>query len=144
MVFFVYNVEESRSRFAPARNGLRFTTIPGARMSDFHTICKVQDVTDNEGRAVAFGNKIIAVFRVEGQYYAIDDVCPHMGASLSGGYLENGIVTCPWHAWRFRLQDGAWADNTRIKIGCYPVRVVGDDIQIQVNQPAPNQPEKST
>ena len=48
-----------------------------------------------------------------------------MGASLSGGYVENGVVTCPWHAWRFRLADGAWADNPRIKIGCYPVRVAG-------------------
>jgi nitrite reductase (NADH) small subunit/3-phenylpropionate/trans-cinnamate dioxygenase ferredoxin subunit len=113
-------------------------------MSEFQTVCKVQDVKDGEGRVVALGNKIIAVFRVEGRYHAIDDVCPHMGASLSSGYLENGIVTCPWHAWRFRLEDGAWADNPRIKIGCYPVRVVGDEIQIQTNQPAPNQGEKST
>ena len=45
--------------------------------------------------------------------FAIDDVCPHMGASLGGGYVEGGIVTCPWHAWRFRLTDGAWADNPR-------------------------------
>src|SRR5713226_5621006 len=101
-------------------------------MSDFHTVCRVDDVTDGEGKTVVLGNKLIAVFRVEGQYYAIDDVCPHMGASLSGGYLEEGIVTCPWHAWRFRLADGAWADNPRIKIGCYPVRVVGDEIQVQV------------
>jgi nitrite reductase (NADH) small subunit len=78
------------------------------------------------------GNRIIAVFRVNGQYHAIDDVCPHMGASLSSGYQEDGIVTCPWHAWRFRLADGAWADNPRLKIGCYPVRVEGDCIQIQV------------
>ena len=51
-------------------------------------------------------------------------MCPHMGASLAGGFVEDGIVTCPWHYWRFRLADGAWADNPRIKIGCYPVHVV--------------------
>jgi nitrite reductase (NADH) small subunit/3-phenylpropionate/trans-cinnamate dioxygenase ferredoxin subunit len=45
-------------------------------------------------------------------------------------------VTCPWHAWRFRLADGAWADNPRIKIGCYAVRVVNDEIQVQVSNPA--------
>jgi nitrite reductase (NADH) small subunit len=101
-------------------------------MSDFRTVCRVQDVVEGEGKTVSVNNKLIAVFRAHGQYFAIDDMCPHMGASLSGGYLKEGIVTCPWHAWRFRLADGAWADNPRIKIGCYPVRVVQDEIQIQV------------
>jgi len=102
-------------------------------MDGFYTACRVTDVADGEATAVAVGNKLVAIFRAGGQYFAIDDVCPHMGASLSGGYVENGIVTCPWHAWRFRLADGAWADNPRLKIGCYPVRVVGEEIQIQLN-----------
>jgi len=102
-------------------------------MSDFQTVCKASDIKDGESKTVAIGNKLIAVFHTEGQYYAIDDVCPHMGASLSGGYLEDKIVTCPWHAWRFRLTDGAWADNPRLKIGCYAVRVEGDAVQVQLN-----------
>src|SRR5947208_2424704 len=101
-------------------------------MADFVTVCKVQDVPEGEGKTVRVGTKLVALFCTAGQYLAIDDVCPHMGASLSGGYLENGVVTCPWHAWRFRLADGAWADNPRLKIGCYPVRVQGDEIQIEV------------
>jgi nitrite reductase (NADH) small subunit/3-phenylpropionate/trans-cinnamate dioxygenase ferredoxin subunit len=101
-------------------------------MSEFQTVCKVQDLLEGEGKAVAVGKKILAVFRVNGQVFAIDDVCPHMGASLSSGYVEQGIVTCPWHAWRFRLNDGTWADNPRLKIGCYPVRVEGDNVQVQV------------
>jgi nitrite reductase (NADH) small subunit/3-phenylpropionate/trans-cinnamate dioxygenase ferredoxin subunit len=101
-------------------------------MSDFRTVCRADEIVEGEGRTVSVGNKLIAVFRVNGAYFAIDDVCPHMGASLSGGYLEEGIVTCPWHAWRFRLADGAWADNPRIKIGCYAVRVVENEIQVQV------------
>ena len=107
-------------------------------MSEFQTVCKVGDVTEGEGRTVEVGGKLIAVFRDRGQYFAIDDLCPHMGASLAGGYVEDGTVTCPWHAWRFRLADGAWADYTKIKVGCYAVRVVGDDIQVQV--PAPPKP----
>src|SRR6266404_9195971 len=116
------------------------TTIIGERgpaservfMADFQTVCKATDIAEGEGKTVQVGKMLIAVFRESGQFHAIDDVCPHMGASLSGGYLERGIVTCPWHAWRFRLADGAWADNPRIKIGCYPVKVEAGAIQVEL------------
>jgi nitrite reductase (NADH) small subunit/3-phenylpropionate/trans-cinnamate dioxygenase ferredoxin subunit len=105
-------------------------------MAEFQTVCKVGDVPEGEGKTVEVAGKLVAVFRTNGQFQAIDDVCPHMGASLSGGYVEDGIVTCPWHAWRFRLSDGAWADAPRVKIGCYAVRVVGDEVQVQVEAKA--------
>src|SRR5215831_19339267 len=101
-------------------------------MSDFRTVCKVSEVSDGAGKTVALGGKLIAVFRIGDGFFAIDDVCPHMGGSLGEGDVEDGIVTCPWHAWRFRLADGAWADNPRLKIGCYLVRVEGDEVQVQV------------
>src|SRR5271165_7193205 len=104
-------------------------------MAEFTAVCGVTELAEGEGRTVRVGDKLIAVFRDQGGYFAIDDVCPHMGASLSGGYLEKGTVTCPWHAWRFRLADGAWADNPRIKIGCYAVRVVDDDVEVEVPPP---------
>jgi nitrite reductase (NADH) small subunit/3-phenylpropionate/trans-cinnamate dioxygenase ferredoxin subunit len=112
-------------------------------MAGFHPVCRVGDLAEGEGRTVEVGNKLIAVFCDHGRLFAIDDVCPHMGASLSGGYVEDGIVTCPWHAWRFRLADGAWADNPRIKIGSYPVRVVGEEVQVQVPGTPPGTPEQA-
>ena len=56
----------------------------------------------------------------------------HAGSSLSMGTVENLVVTCAWHHWRFRLTDGAWADNPRIKTGCYGVEVVNDEICLLV------------
>lgn len=97
--------------------------------------CRVGELADGEGKTVTLGGKLIAVFHTQGQYQAIDDTCPHMGASLSGGYVEDGIVTCPWHAWRFRLCNGVWADNPRIKIASYPTRVEGDAVQIFIEEP---------
>ena len=104
-------------------------------MDEFQTVCRIDELIEGEGKAVEVGGKLIGVFLDRGQYFAIDDVCPHMGASLSGGHVENGIVTCPWHAWRYRLADGAWADSPRIKIGCYPIRVENGAIQVQVPPP---------
>jgi nitrite reductase (NADH) small subunit len=101
-------------------------------MGTMHTVCKVTDLPEGESGAVTIGDKTIAVFCIGGRYFAIDDTCPHMGGSLSAGVVQDGIVTCPWHFWRFRLADGAWADNPRIKIGCYPVHIVGDEVRIEV------------
>jgi nitrite reductase (NADH) small subunit/3-phenylpropionate/trans-cinnamate dioxygenase ferredoxin subunit len=102
-------------------------------MPEFQRVSRVGELADGQAKTVEVGNRLIALFRENGQYFAIDDVCPHMGASLSEGQVENGIVTCPWHAWRFRLVDGTWADNPRIKIGCFPVRVAGEEIQVQLD-----------
>ena len=98
---------------------------------------KVGDIAAGECAVVTIGKKDIAIFNVNGQLMAIDDTCPHMGASLSGGYVEDGCVTCPWHYWRFRLSDGAWADSPRVKTGSYPVHVVGEDVVLELpDQPA--------
>jgi len=101
-------------------------------VAEFLTVLRVGDLAEGQGRMVQVAGKLVAVFLFEGEYFAIDDTCPHMGDSLSQGYVEKGIVTCPWHAWRFRLSDGAWADNPRIKIGSYPVRVVDGEIQVEI------------
>lgn len=104
-------------------------------MGEFQNICKVADVREGEGVTVDVGTKAVALFKENGKLFALDDFCPHMGSPLSGGSVENGTVTCPWHAWRFRLADGAWADNPRLKIGCHRVRVEGDTIQVQLVEP---------
>jgi len=102
-------------------------------MAEFQTVCRVADLGDGEGKAVEVGKKLVAVFRLGEDFFAIDDVCPHMGASLSGGYVADGIVTCPWHGWRFRLSDGTWADYKKVKIGSYPVRVQEGEVQVLID-----------
>lgn len=101
-------------------------------MADFRTVARVSDIPEGRAKVVQINENLIAIFCHEGQYYAIDDTCPHMGASLADGHVEKGVVTCSWHAWRFRLADGTWMDNPRIKIGSYPVRIVGEEVQVQV------------
>jgi nitrite reductase (NADH) small subunit/3-phenylpropionate/trans-cinnamate dioxygenase ferredoxin subunit len=109
-------------------------------MPDFQTVCKLEDLKPGQGKTVALGSRLIALFTIDGRVCAIDDVCPHMGASLGAGELDGAIVTCLWHGWRFRVTDGTWADNPRIKIPCYAVRVVDGLVQVQPPEPRPAPP----
>lgn len=108
-------------------------------MSEFQTVARISDIPDGEGRAFPVNGKLVGLFRVGDEYFAINDICPHMGASLSSGYMQDGKVMCPWHAWRFDVRDGTWCDNPKVKTDSYPVRVVGDEIQVSV-PPAVSRP----
>lgn len=105
-------------------------------MSKFITVAKVGDIEEGKGKAFEVGERVIAVFNDGEKHFAIDDMCPHMGASLATGFLENSCVTCPWHAWRFDIRDGAWCDNRRIKTDSFEVRIVDDEIQV-AEEPTP-------
>jgi len=115
-------------------------------MSEFQFVAKVGDIPEGEGRVFPVGGVMVALFHVGGEYTAINDTCPHMGASLSTGYVEGDAVTCPWHAWRFSVKDGMWLDNPNATLSTetFAVRVQGADIQVQVpEQPAPSyEPDK--
>jgi len=101
-------------------------------MSEFVTVAKVGAILEGRGATFEVGGRLVAVFYDRDGYHAIDDLCPHMGASLGDGELHDGIVTCPWHAWRFKVGDGTWCDNPKVKIDSFEVRIVGDEIQVRV------------
>jgi nitrite reductase (NADH) small subunit/3-phenylpropionate/trans-cinnamate dioxygenase ferredoxin subunit len=106
-------------------------------MTDFVTVARVGEIPDGEGITREIGEHLVAVFNDGGQYFAINDMCPHQGASLGAGAVEDGVVACPWHAWRFRICDGTWCDNPRIKTDSYEVRVRDQEIQVRI---PPDQP----
>ncbi|TWT41609.1 Rieske (2Fe-2S) protein [Botrimarina hoheduenensis] len=104
---------------------------------EFITVAKLGDLAEGEGRTVEVGNRLVALFLHQGQHLAIDDFCPHQGASLGAGCLdEEGAVACPWHGWRFRMTDGTWCDNPRIGVDRFAVRIAGDEVQVS-RQPIP-------
>lgn len=104
-------------------------------MPEFVTVAKVGDFVEGKGKAFAVGGRMVAVFMMAGEYYAVDDFCPHMGASLATGSIYKEAVTCPLHAWRFSLKTGCWLDKPSLKIDTHEVRVVGDEIQVAVPPP---------
>jgi nitrite reductase/ring-hydroxylating ferredoxin subunit len=76
----------------------------------------------------------IGVFYHDGQVYAVDNRCPHMGFPLNRGTVKDGILTCHWHHARFDLASGGTFDPFADDVGAFPVAVVDDAVWVN---PAP-------
>jgi 3-phenylpropionate/trans-cinnamate dioxygenase ferredoxin subunit len=77
------------------------------------------------GRALfEFEDKSLALFNVDGQLFAIDDSCPHQGASLCGGRLDGRVIQCCAHGLRFDLRSGYLLNSTQLKVINYPVEII--------------------
>lgn len=70
-------------------------------------LARLEDIPEQGSLLVTgpHGEKI-ALFKKDDKVYALDDCCPHMDAPLSEGEVENGVVTCPWHGWKFQVDTG--------------------------------------
>jgi len=99
----------------------------------FVKVAIVSEVPSGKGKQIKVGGKTLAVFNVNGSFYAIDDTCPHRGASLAEGELEGHEVVCPWHAAAFDVTTGAHlCPPARSDVVSYKVQIVGVEIQVDV------------
>jgi predicted DsbA family dithiol-disulfide isomerase/nitrite reductase/ring-hydroxylating ferredoxin subunit len=78
--------------------------------------------------------KSLVLFNIDGRFHAIDDGCPHQGASLCGGRLEGEVIQCLAHGLRFNLNTGNLLNSTQLKVGRYPVEQAGDQLHIVIPQ----------
>ena len=83
-----------------------------------------------------FDGKSLALFNVEGDLYAIDDSCPHQGASLCGGRLDGRVIQCCAHGLRFDLRSGCLLNSAQVKVATYPVEVVDGQVFIIICEEA--------
>ncbi len=74
----------------------------------------------------------IALFNVEGEYFAIENFCPHRGTPLADARLDGTIVECDLHGWRFDLANGACLTQPECSIESYPIEIDGDLIKVLV------------
>lgn len=70
-------------------------------------VCTRADLLPGEYRVVYDGDTPIAVFNIDGDFYAIEDVCTHDGGELTGGVIEGAQIECPRHGARFDIRTGA-------------------------------------
>ncbi len=100
----------------------------------FRTIARVGDIPEGQGRPFDVDGIPLALFLDGGQYFAIDDCCPHQGVPLSDGIVFEKSVTCTWHGWRFDLETGQHMQGSRCRVATYPVRVQGEEIQVAIDE----------
>lgn len=99
----------------------------------FVKVAMVPEVPSGKSKQVKVSGKTLALFNVNGQFYAIDDTCPHRGAPLSEGELHEHEVVCPWHAAAFDVTTGAHlCPPARSDVSSYKVQVVGEEVQVDV------------
>ena len=98
----------------------------------------LSEIPDRACKRVFHQGVCIAVFRVDGKVHALEDSCPHAGASIAGGKVEGGTVRCPAHGMRFDLATGGMPGNPDFRVRTYPVAVVGNVVTVDVAAPDPS------
>jgi len=103
-------------------------------MAEFRSICRTEDVLPGTSKLFVAEDRMIGVFNVGGEFFALANECPHAGASLAHGCVTDGAVSCRIHHWRFSLRTGQYLDEDKPEYDAvtYPVRVAGNDVQVEV------------
>ena len=99
-------------------------------MANFVKVCKTADIPQGAGKTVEVNGTPLAVFNVDGTFYAVHNTCLHRGGPLGEGSLDGNIVTCPWHGWRYDVTTGTNEMNPSIVVNKFEVKVEGDDVLV--------------
>ncbi|MBI2671967.1 Rieske (2Fe-2S) protein [Candidatus Woesearchaeota archaeon] len=97
-------------------------------------IAKINDVEEGKGKVVSMGGKEIALFKLNGQVYVIENKCSHRGGPLGEGQVQDKIVTCPWHGWQFDVTNGQNLMAPGMNLKSYKVEVKGEDVVIDLEE----------
>ena len=94
-------------------------------------VCSVNDLAEDEPKSAQLNETEVGIYKVDGDYYALENVCPHAYALLTEGFVEEGKVECPLHEAIFDIKTGQLESGPGQRNLCrYAVKVEGDDIYI--------------
>ncbi|MDP6554148.1 MAG: Rieske 2Fe-2S domain-containing protein [Pirellulaceae bacterium] len=102
-------------------------------MSKWTRVASTVEHPPGSNRELVVKDRIVAIFNVDGEFFALDGVCPHQGGPLGKGTVTGCIVTCPWHGWQFDVRNGQHQASASLRHISFPVRVEGDEIFVDVD-----------
>lgn len=114
---------------------------PPAADDNWIDVGMTADIPEDRARTVcAPSGERIAVFRHNGTVSAVTNVCAHQGGPLGEGKIIDGCITCPWHGWQYRPNDGCSPPPFQEKIATYRVRIVAGRVHVNTNALPPGTP----
>jgi nitrite reductase/ring-hydroxylating ferredoxin subunit len=110
--------------------------------TEYVQVASMSDLEDEGRKVVSSDGRPIALFHHEGEVYAVDNRCPHMGFPLTRGTLENGILTCHWHHARFELEEGDTFDLFADDVQTFPTEISDGEVYLDPD-PEPDVPPET-
>jgi nitrite reductase/ring-hydroxylating ferredoxin subunit len=107
--------------------------------ADFERFPDAANIAAGSARAFSVGRYEVAVFNVAGELFALENSCPHQGGPLADGWLEDSLVTCPWHGWCFDVQTGKMTLGDFARVTRFAVQRDGGDLLLGT-EPLPEAP----
>jgi len=102
-------------------------------MADYMKVAQTTEIEPGQARLVDVKGRSIALFNVDGQFFALDNTCTHRGGPLAEGEISGHEVTCPWHGAMFDVRTGeVVGPPAQRAVVRYGVRVTGADVEIEV------------
>jgi len=100
----------------------------------YQKVCSLDDLHDSKGKRFLIDDVDIALFKIDGKVYALNNICPHQHTALIfEGFLENNCIVCPSHGWKFDIKTGKKPSGSN-GLETYKVELVGDDVYVKINQ----------
>jgi len=102
---------------------------------EFIKVANTADLPAGQAVIVEVAGRTIALFNVNGAYYALDNTCMHRGGPLGEGFVDpkNLTVQCPWHGWIYSLASGASPVDSMARVEKFEVMVEGEDVKIALD-----------
>jgi nitrite reductase/ring-hydroxylating ferredoxin subunit/multimeric flavodoxin WrbA len=101
-------------------------------------VCSTREVQPGESKSFVLtttaGNVLeVALYNLDGKFYAISQRCQHKGGPLSKGIVQDNIVTCPWHGWKYSVVDGKSPHEGGDSVNSYETTIIDDKVYVDPN-----------
>ena len=103
-------------------------------MDNFVPVLDEKELQEGTMKLVSVGCSPVLLIKQSGQIFAIDNRCPHMGCCFSGGTLDDLVIVCPCHEWRFDLRTGEYEEAPSIKLTKYEWEIKAGKIWVRLEE----------
>ncbi len=101
-----------------------------AAADGYARVAGVAQLQEGRGHIIMLGGERAALFLKEGRVYALSNVCRHQGGPLGEGRMVDGCLTCPWHGYQYRVEDGCSPPPFSEVVPTYAVKIIGEDVYV--------------